>query len=74
MLNFLKHLKSLAEKLAPIGYEDETGFHFGQDNCEESSALHERPRGVGEQRNRTKRCPPIRRRKGSNGKSACFRA
>jgi hypothetical protein len=30
MTSFLPSLKSLADKLAPFGYENATGFHFGQ--------------------------------------------
>ena len=27
-------LRVLAEKTAPVGYEDEAGFHFGAPTCE----------------------------------------
>ena len=42
MKTLLTHHKSLAEKLAPIGYEDATGFHFGQAISEEFPAPGQR--------------------------------
>jgi hypothetical protein len=73
-LTILKHLKSLAEKLVPMGYEDETGFHYEQAICEKSSAPRGKPGGAESRGAGPERCPPTRCRKGSNGTSACFRA
>ena len=53
MKTLLSHLKSLAEKLAPIGYEDATGFHFGQASSEEFPAPGQRIQRRRRLRNRT---------------------
>ncbi len=38
----------VAVSVAPVGYQDDAGFHFGQDNeeCAEAFAAHAEPKAV----------------------------
>jgi hypothetical protein len=56
---FVSHLKSLAEKIAPLGHEDATGFHFGEPMRSQGGCSRDLVLAVD-----MRRCPKRKRRRG----------